>query len=118
MSSVPVSELLPHASQRNISDTTPMGANLVEGGATFRVWAPEALEVYVVTDELPIARRPGWRPRQSSGLLKRQDGSWGGFMPGLADGSRYRFYVVGRGSSGFKRDPWARELGTDPPYPD
>jgi 1,4-alpha-glucan branching enzyme len=95
-----------------------MGANLVEGGATFRVWAPEALEVYVVTDELPIARRSGFRPRQSSGLLERQDGSWAGFMPGLADGSRYRFFVVGRGSSGLKRDPWARELSADPPYPD
>lgn len=94
-----------------------MGAQLVSGGATFRLWAPSALEVYVVTDDLPAAREPGWRPRGSDRLVRREDGTWAGFVPGVADGTPYRFYVVGEGSSGFKRDPWARELGTDPPFP-
>ena len=35
-------------SQANILPTTPMGANLVDGGgATFRVWAPRATAAYV-----------------------------------------------------------------------
>jgi len=112
-----VAELLSHTSQLHISDTTPMGATLVEGGATFRVWAPGAIEVYVVTNDLAPSRQPGWIPRQADRLVPRPDGTWSGFVPGLADGSPYRLYVVGHGSSGFKRDPWARELGTEPPFP-
>ena len=29
-----------------VDRTTPMGANLVAGGATFRTWAPRARNVY------------------------------------------------------------------------
>jgi len=95
-----------------------MGANLVEGGATFRVWAPSAVDLYVVTDDLSASRQKGWIPRESDRLLRRDDGSWTGFKPGVREGSVYRYYVVGEGSSGFKRDPWARELGTKPAFPD
>jgi hypothetical protein len=35
------------ASQEHITDKTPMGANLVSGGATFRVFAPSARAVYI-----------------------------------------------------------------------
>jgi 1,4-alpha-glucan branching enzyme len=35
-------------SQQNISASTPTGANLADGGATFRVWAPRATAVYVL----------------------------------------------------------------------
>jgi 1,4-alpha-glucan branching enzyme len=35
------------ASQLTISPSTPMGATLVDGGATFRVWGSRAQEVYV-----------------------------------------------------------------------
>ena len=35
------------ASQKFVTANTPMGATLVEGGATFRVWAPRAAHVYV-----------------------------------------------------------------------
>ena len=38
-------------------------------------------------------------------------------MPGIKDGDLYRFYVVGTGSEGFKRDPYARELEFNG-YPD
>jgi len=34
-------------SQQNISANTPNGGNLVEGGATFRVFAPRASAVYL-----------------------------------------------------------------------
>jgi 1,4-alpha-glucan branching enzyme len=116
--SFPEPQLLKHASQAHINSATPMGANLVEGGATFRVWAPSAIDLYVVTDDLPAAREPGWIPRESDRLLRQHDATWTGFVPGVKEGTRYRFYVVGEGGSGFKRDPWARELGTQPAFPD
>jgi 1,4-alpha-glucan branching enzyme len=109
--SSPVVQPITHASQFHIDASTPMGATLVEGGATFRVWAPRATDVYVVTSA------SGGMPRESDRLLRRDDGTFAGFIPDIADGAPYRFYVVGPGSSGFKRDPWARELGTNPPFP-
>ena len=39
------------ASQSNITSNTPLGANLVPGGATFRTWAPTALEVYIALEQ-------------------------------------------------------------------
>lgn len=116
--SSPEPQLLTHASQSHINSSTPMGATLFEGGATFRVWAPGAIDVYVITDELHKSREPGWIPRESDRLLHQSDGTWSGFIPGIKDGSAYRYYVVGEGGSGFKRDPWARELGTNPAFPD
>ena len=35
------------ASQLHIDACTPLGATLVPGGSTFRVWAPNAQEVYI-----------------------------------------------------------------------
>ena len=50
-------------------------------------------------------------------LVKDANGFWAGFVPGIKDGDLYRFYVVGAGSEGFKRDPYARELEFNG-YPD
>jgi hypothetical protein len=44
-------------------------------------------------------------------LSKNPRGYWTGFQEGAQDGDQYRFWVVGIGSSGYKRDPYARELG-------
>jgi len=101
-------------SQTNILPTTPMGATLVSGGATFRAWAPRATAVYVngifggqaktgQTDDLLMA--------------KDADGYWTGFLPGARDGDLYHFWVNGAGSSGYKRDPYAREMAEDAPFP-
>jgi 1,4-alpha-glucan branching enzyme len=38
------------ASLEHIHPGTPMGANLIAGGATFRVWAPHARAVHVIGD--------------------------------------------------------------------
>jgi 1,4-alpha-glucan branching enzyme len=93
-------------SQSHISASTPMGANLVPGGATFRVWAPAARHVYVVLDGVD-----GYVARPEDELVKHPaSGHWTGFVAGVVDGSKYRFFVVGPGGSGPKRDPWAREL--------
>lgn len=86
-----------------------MGAALVADGATFRVWAPNARAVYVLGDFND-------RRRKDASLLTRDEhGHWRGFIAGARDRQRYMFYVVGEGSEGPKRDPYARELQT--PFP-
>ncbi len=94
-------------SQLNISPQTPAGATLAADGATFRVWAPEAGAVYLhgifggeAFDGLTDDRL----------LQKDARGYWTGYQHGARDGDRYRFWVRGAGSSGYKRDPGAREL--------
>ena len=97
------------ASFDHIHQGTPMGANLIAGGATFRVWAPNARSVHVIGDF-------NNRERNEASLLNRDDqGHWLGFIPGVADRHRYMFYVVGEGGEGPKRDPYAREL--ESPFP-
>lgn len=103
-------------SQANILPTTRMGANLVEGGgATFRVWAPRATAIYVNGSF-------GGTPKtgQSDDLLMAKDanGYWTGFIPDAQDGDPYHFWVVGAGSNGYKRDPYAREMAMDTPFPE
>jgi 1,4-alpha-glucan branching enzyme len=81
----------------------------VADGATFRVWAPHARAVHVVGEF-------NQRIRNDASLLTRDDdGHWRGFVAGVRDRDRYCFYVVGDGSEGPKRDPYARELET--PFP-
>jgi len=98
------------ASQQGITPNTPMGANLVPGGATFRVWAPQAREVYVSLPAPGEARDAPFVRQPEKLLVKHGDDHWTGFFPGVGDGTLYRFFVVGNGSSGYKRDPYAREL--------
>ncbi len=86
-----------------------MGANLIADGATFRAWAPHARSVHVIGDF-------NNRQRNDASLLTREShGHWRGFISGVRDRQRYMFYVVGDGSEGPKRDPYARELQT--PFP-
>jgi 1,4-alpha-glucan branching enzyme len=102
-------------SQANILPTTPMGANLLaSGGATFRVWAPRATAVYV-NGTFGGAAKTG----QTADLLMTKDaaGYWTGFIANAADGDPYHYWVVGAGPSGYKRDPYAREMATDAPFP-
>lgn len=97
------------ASLAHIDDATPMGATLIADGATFRVWAPNATSVHVIGDF-------NGRLRSDASLLTRNAaGHWRGFVPGVRDRDRYMFYVIGTGSEGPKRDPYARELET--PFP-
>lgn len=98
----------------HVSCSTPMGATLIGGGATFRVWAPRARDVYLVGE---FAGKPVWQARADHRLFRDEGGYWGGFRGGVRDGDAYKFWVVGEGSAGYKRDPYARELGSDPPYP-
>ncbi|HEY2912333.1 MAG TPA: alpha amylase C-terminal domain-containing protein [Candidatus Angelobacter sp.] len=102
-------------SQANISPSTPMGANLVSGGgATFRAWAPSAQAVY-------INGSFGGTSLMGEGddlLLANNNGYWTGFVATAKEGDLYRFRVKGqRAEAGFKRDPYARELARDAPFP-
>ena len=93
-------------SQDHITGATPMGATPVEGGTTFRVWAPSAHHVYVA-----VGGADGYQPRSADELVKDAGtGHWTGFFAGVEDGTKYRYFVAGPEHSGFKRDPWAREL--------
>ena len=88
-----------------------MGGTLVTGGATFRVWAPRAKDVYV------SGAFNGWKQDQSCRLNPIGGGHWAGFFPNLNDGDQYLFYVNGIGTTGYKRDPHSRVLTFLPSFP-
>jgi len=100
--------------QENINEHTPMGANLIADGATFRVWAPnDAVEVYLRVSDNPHtinAVDDNWQPLAERRLHRNGDKTWTGFLPGVRDGDYYRFYIAHRGDQPYKRDPYAREL--------
>jgi 1,4-alpha-glucan branching enzyme len=50
-------------------------------------------------------------------LSKDADGYWAGFLAGANEGDLYHYWVVGPGSAGYKRDPYARGLAKDVPFP-
>ena len=100
--------------QEYINEHTPMGANLIADGATFRVWAPnDAIEVYLrISDSPDTINGPDdkWQPLPERRLRRNSDNTWTGFLPGVRDGDYYRFYIANRGDQPYKRDPYAREL--------
>ena len=105
--------------QNHVDRNTPLGANLLADGVAFRVFAPAAREMYALTGaSLVAARAPGFVPSAADQLFNLGDDTWAAFVPGLGEGDRYRFWVVGNAGSGLKRDPRARALSVDPPYPD
>lgn len=97
------------------------GANLLENGtgATFKTWAPTARRVRVRWDYTQDANGV-WYHQREAGLQRLDGGMWAGFVPGLQDGERYMFHVVGPegGGEATKRDPYARDLTDKPAWPD
>src|SRR5687768_3895281 len=98
---------------------TPMGATLHAGGTTLRTWAPTARDVFVAIDAAVTGNWSLWSPGPSDRLRPLGDGTWAGFVQGLGDGDPYLFWIRGPvgGTEGFKRDPYARELATEPSFP-
>jgi 1,4-alpha-glucan branching enzyme len=88
-----------------------MGGTLVDGGATFRVWAPRAKAVHVSGDF------NGWTQNAACSLNPIGGGHWACFIPRLKDGDQYLFYIDGVGTTGYKRDPRARLLTFQPSFP-
>src|SRR5215468_7869549 len=108
--------------QDHITDQTPHGANVVKDGggaylgAMVKVWAPRASAVYLNGNFNGVN---SFTTDQDQKLLLQQRGEyWTGFLAGAKPGDPYKFYVVGDDHGGFKRDPDARELTFDPPFPD
>lgn len=93
-------------------DSVPMGANVVadRSGVTFRCWAPRAQSVAVRGDFNQ------WGTTDD-GMLFRDGDYWSGFVAGAKEGQEYKFFVKGDGTTGYKRDPYARELTREPRYP-
>lgn len=85
-----------------------MGANLLEGGATFRVWDPTSTRVTVRGTFNSWADHP---------LDRSAAGFWSAFVPGVKSGDQYKYFVVGQGTTGCKRDPFARALTRTPAFP-
>ena len=102
-----------------VDRTTPMGATLVQGGVTFRTWAPNARDVFVVTDATSTGDFAHFVEDPAARLLPLGDGTWAGFVADLKDGDPYLFWIVGPegGTLGYKRDPYAREMAPKPDYP-
>ena len=96
--------------QDHIDSATPTGTAPAPGGSTFRVWAPRASAVYLNGVFEGVAY-----DQQTDDRLLANDGTgyWTGYQKGAVDGDSYRFWVVGAGGSGYKRDPYARELTPD-----
>jgi 1,4-alpha-glucan branching enzyme len=79
-----------------------LGAHLVDGGASFAVWAPNAGAVSVVGDF------NGWDDEAHPLGAPRGSGIWEGFVPDVASGARYKFALRWRdGSVHLKADPFA-----------
>jgi 1,4-alpha-glucan branching enzyme len=96
-----------------------MGVTLVPGGATFKVWGPLAEAVYL---NGTFGGAANWSEDTNAGLLLNKDGAgyWTGFLANVADGDQYKYYMVGQvggGASGYKRDPYARELTPSTTFP-
>jgi maltooligosyltrehalose trehalohydrolase len=68
----------------------PVGAELLSGGAHFRVWAPIRRRVEVVLEQGPGAPA-------SVSLQSEPGGYWSGVAPGASAGTLYRFLLDGDG---------------------
>lgn len=85
-----------------------LGTSDGQSGVWFKVWAPNAREVSVLTDG------NGWS-HGSDPLKPSENGVWWGFIPGLALGAAYKFSI--RTQQGFtlqKADPYAFWSETPP----
>jgi 1,4-alpha-glucan branching enzyme len=85
-----------------------MGANLTEWGATFRVWAPAAEALSV---------RGSFNNWSDHPLDRSEIGYWSGSIAGVREGDQYKLFVKGLGSTGWKRDAYARALTREPAFP-
>ena len=50
-------------------------------------------------------------------MARGADGTWSAFVAGVTSADQYKFFVTGAGSTGYKRDPYARSLTCVPGIP-
>jgi 1,4-alpha-glucan branching enzyme len=79
-------------------------------GCGFAVWAPNAMRVSVVGDF------NHWDGRRHPMRLRRECGVWEIFLPGVAEGARYKFELLSREGQLLpqKVDPYARQAELRP----
>jgi 1,4-alpha-glucan branching enzyme len=102
-----------HGEGTHFESYTKLGAHLATcdgvGGVRFAVWAPNALVVSVSGDfnEWDSRRHP---------MRLRTGGIWEIFIPGLADGTHYKYYVRSRfqGYQQQKADPYGFQTEVPP----
>ncbi len=80
-----------------------MGAHVQGDRCTFRVWAPNAAEVYVV------GTFNDWS-NTAHPLTKDPAGFWYGDVPGAKQGHEYRYRIVTAAGVYLKNDPYARNV--------
>lgn len=80
-----------------------MGAIPYGGGITFRVWAPNAADVFV------IGEFNAWSKRANP-LAHDGDGYWSADVPGAKAGQQYRFIIHNGDQELSRNDPYAREV--------
>ena len=67
-----------------VGQLTPMGAAVIKGGVTFRTWAPNARDVFLMRDPAILEAPPaGWAPDPADRLIPLGDGTWAGFAAGI-----------------------------------
>ncbi len=100
-----------------MSDDPAMGAVVHQGGVAFRVWAPNADQVFVT------GTFNDWS-RDADPMSRGEDGVWHADLAHAAVGGEYRYRIL-KGEAEFSRiDPYAREVTssvgnaviTDPHY--
>jgi 1,4-alpha-glucan branching enzyme len=72
-------------------------------GATFRVWAPNADQVFVTGDFCE------WGEEQHS-LEHEQDGYWSTFIPEAKEGDEYKYVIKNGDIKVLKNDPYAMKM--------
>lgn len=93
-------------------DNQPMGANLMADGrgAVFRCWAPRAHRIWV------SGSFNGWQQDDACEMNRRGD-YFSAYLSEIKEGDEYKFFVEGAIGGQYKRDPYSRELSTNPAYP-
>jgi 1,4-alpha-glucan branching enzyme len=81
-----------------------MGAVPVEGGVSFRVWAPHATAVRV------SGTFCDWTPDGPALARENKAGYWSAFVPGVRAGDAYKFVLDTDAGTLWRTDPYARQM--------
>lgn len=81
-----------------------MGAVIFDGGCTFRLWAPHAESVTVLT------KKPADKDFQPTPMAKESDSNWSVNVPAVVPGDHYLFEVTKGDFKARRRDPYARQV--------
>lgn len=85
------------------SQIAGMGAIAHDGGVDFRVWAPNAQEVFLVGDFNE------WQ-NESTPLVQEENGYWSVSVPEATIGQAYKYLLKTHNGDLLRNDPYARQL--------